>query len=70
MNQVVNNRVPFVASGMTESNKAGLDNERADWLAASQAMLLCTWDNAGDGTFDELLVKSTGDGCQAEFKKQ
>lgn len=62
MNHIANKGVPPVASGITGCETSDLDNERADWLAASQAILQNTWDNAADEAFNELVVESAGEG--------
>lgn len=40
-----------------QSDEATTDSERADWLVASQAALVKTWDNPADDVFNELLQK-------------
>jgi predicted DNA-binding antitoxin AbrB/MazE fold protein len=40
-----------------QSEEAATDSERADWLVASQAALVKTWDNPADDVFNELLQK-------------
>lgn len=69
-NYVINNGAALVASRLTGGETADADKERAEWLAASQAILQNTWDNAADEAFNELGVESAGAGCQVEIRQQ